>query len=47
MVDHESAEAVMRLALLVDKEGGIVQPRRQVSNEPRRRLRSHVGQHTL
>jgi hypothetical protein len=24
-----------------------VQPRRQVSNEPRRRVRSHVGQHTL
>jgi len=47
MVDHEAAEAVVRLALLIDKEGGIVQPRRQVSNEPRRRVRSHVGQHTL
>ncbi len=47
MIDHEAAEAVMRLALLIDKEGGIVQTRGQVRNKPRRRLRSHVGQHTL
>ncbi len=47
VVDHEAAESVPRLALLVHKEGGMGQSPGQEAYQPRRLLLCQVGQHAL